>query len=99
PKEMMSASSPAALRLSNTDALDALALEAPQVAGLAVFDAAHLRSLSPPEGEAAGPYLADVGARFRKAAALLEDAGQKKRAEERAADAEAASKAAVAVKP
>lgn len=94
PKEMMSAPSPAALGLTDTRALDALVVEAPTVAGMAAYDAAHLRALSPPEGAAAGAYLADVAARFRTAASLLEDAAQKKRAEDRAADAEAASKAA-----
>ena len=99
PKEMMSATSPAAIGLTDTGALDALEREDPALAGMAAYDAAHLRSLSPPDGEAAGAYLADVAARFRKAAGLLEDAGQKKRAEERAADAEAASKAAGRAKP
>jgi hypothetical protein len=93
PQEMMAASSPAALGLQRTDALDALAAEGGKSAGMAAFDAAHLRSLSPPEGDAAGPYLTEVAARFRKAAALLEDGAQKKRAEERAADAEASAKA------
>ncbi|MBN9166032.1 MAG: hypothetical protein J0I07_34100 [Myxococcales bacterium] len=99
PKEMMSAPSPQALGLTDTRALDALVIEAPTVAGMAAYDAAHIRSLSPPEGDPAGPYLADVAARFRKAAALLEDPAQRKRAEERAADAEAASKAAGDGKP
>ncbi|MBX3202167.1 MAG: hypothetical protein KF894_28820 [Labilithrix sp.] len=94
PKEMMSATSPAAIGLTDTGALDALEREDPALAGMAAYDAAHLRALSPPDGEAAGPYFADVAARFRRAAGLLEDAGQKKRAEERAADAEAASRAA-----
>jgi hypothetical protein len=98
-KEMMTAPSPSALGLSNTEALDALAGERSPVAGMAAFDAAYLRSLCPPEGEAAGPYLADVAARFRKAARLLEDSAQKKRAEGLAADAEAASKAATEPKP
>jgi hypothetical protein len=98
-KEMMTAPAPSALGLGNTDALDALAKETSPVAGMAAFDAAHLRSLSPPEGEAAGPYLADVAARFRNAARLLEDKTQKKRAEERAVDAETASKAATGAKP
>ena len=94
-KEMMTAASPAALHLNDTAALDALASEAPLgIAGMAAFDAAHLRSLSTPEGDAAAPYLADVAARFRRAAGLLEDPAQRKRAEERAADADAAAKAA-----
>ncbi len=92
-KEMMTAASPGALHLNDTDALDALASEAaPAIAAMAAFDAAHLRSLSAPEGDAAAPYLTDVAARFRKAAGLLEDPAQKKRAEERAADADAAAK-------
>lgn len=94
-KAMMTAPSPAALGLKDTEALDALTREAPaRIAGMAAFDAAHLRSLSTPEGDAAGPYLFDVAVRFRKAAALLTDPEQKKRAEERAADAEAAARAA-----
>jgi len=93
-KEMMAAPSPAALHLTDTDALDALASEAPpRIAGMAAYDAAHLRSLSPPDGEGAGAYLADVAARFKKAAGLLEDPAQKKRAEERAAEADAIAKA------
>lgn len=93
-REMMTAPSPAALHLNDTDALDALASEAPaRIAGMAAYDAAHLRSLSPPDGDGAGPYLADVAARFKKAAGLLEDPAQKKRAEERATDADAAAKA------
>jgi hypothetical protein len=98
-KEMMSAPSPAALGLTNTDALDALAAESSKLAGMAAFDAAYLRALSPPDGGPAVSYLADVAARFRKAAGLLEDADQKKRAEDRAANAEAASKAVSAATP
>jgi hypothetical protein len=41
-----------------------------------------------------GPYLADVAARFRRAAGLLEDPTQKRRAEERATEADAIAKAA-----
>ncbi len=94
PKDMMAAPSPAAIHLTDTGALDALASEAPaRIAGLAAYDAAHLRSLSPPDGDAAAPYLADVAARFRKAAGLLEDPAQKKRAEERAVEADAIAKA------
>lgn len=90
---MMAAPAPSALGLGNTDALDALAAEPSSVAGMAAFDAAHLRSLSPPDGAAAGPWFADVSARFEKAASLLEDPAQKKRAKERAAAADATSKA------
>jgi hypothetical protein len=92
-KEMMTAPSPAGLALNGTDALDALLAEEPKLAGFAAFDAAHLRSLSPPDGAAAAPYFADVAARFEKAAGLLEDPVQKKLAKERAAAAEATSKA------
>jgi hypothetical protein len=97
-KEMMSAPSPSALGLNHTEALDALVAEGGKTAGMAAFNAAHLRSLSPPEGEAAAPYLSDVAARFRKAASLLEDPAQKKRAEERASDLEAAARAASSAK-
>lgn len=95
-KEMMAASSPSALGLTSTAALDELAADPKDAgaAGRAAFDAAHLRSLSPPEGAAAGPFFVDLAARFRRAASLLEDAGQKKMAEERAVDADAAAKAA-----
>lgn len=98
-QEMMVAPSPSALGLGHTEALDALVAEGGNVAGMAAFDAAHLRSLSPPEGDAAGAYLGDVAARFRRAASLLEDPLQKKRAEERAADADAAAKAVGSAKP
>lgn len=97
-KEMMMAPSPAALNLNHTEALDALVAEGGKVAGMAAFDAAHLRSLSPPEGAEANAYLMDVSARFKKAASLLEDPTMKKAAEARAADAEAAAKAGAAAK-
>lgn len=92
-KEMMSAASASALGLGNTDALDALAAEHSPVAGMAAFDAAHLRSLSAPDGAAAGPWFTDVAARFERAAGLLEDPALAKRAKERAATAEATAKA------
>jgi hypothetical protein len=92
-KEMMSAPSPAALGLDHTEALDALAAESKKTSGLAAFDAAYLRALSPPEGEAARPYLLDVAARFRKAATMLDDGALKKRAEDRANEAESLAKA------
>jgi hypothetical protein len=49
--------------------------------------------LSPPEGDGAAPYLLDVATRFRKAATLLEDPAMKRKAEDRAKDADAAAKA------
>jgi hypothetical protein len=94
-REMMSAPSPSALGLAGTEALDALAAEPSSVAGLAAFDAAHLRSLAAPDGAPAGPWFTDVATRFEKAAALLEDSAQKRRAMERAAAAEATAKAIV----
>jgi hypothetical protein len=90
-KEMMTAPSSAS-NLNHTEALDALVAQGGKEAGMAAFDAAHLRSLSVPEGAESAPYLRDVAARFERAAALLEDPAQKKRAEERAADLEAAAK-------
>lgn len=91
--DMMSAPSPAALDLVHTEALDALAAEGGPRGGMAAFDAAYLRALSPPE-HGAREHLADVAARFRKAATLLGDATAKAKAEARAADADAAAKAA-----
>ncbi len=86
---MMNAPSPAALDLTHTEALDALADEGGPFAGMAAFNAAELRALSPPEGDGGGPYLRDVAARFRSAEARLTDPAQKKRAAERAAELEA----------
>jgi hypothetical protein len=91
-KEMMGAPSPSALGLNHTEALDALVAEGGKLAGAAAFDAAYLRSLCPPEGEAAKAYLVDVAARFRKAETLLDDPAQRKRARDRATDAEASIK-------
>ena len=59
------------------------------VAGMAAYDAAHLRALSPPDGDDAKAYLRDVATRFRKAEALLVDPAQKKNAAQRAADIDA----------
>jgi hypothetical protein len=87
--EMMRAPTPAALDLRHTEALDALVGEGGPLAGLAAYDAAHLRALSPPEGADAVPYLKDVAARFRKAEALLGDPVQKKIAAQRAAEIDA----------
>lgn len=87
--DMMRAATPAALELRHTEALDALVAEGGPLAGMAAFDAAHLRSLSPTEGEGAAAYLKDVAARFRKAESLLSDPAQKKAAAQRATDVEA----------
>ncbi len=82
--EMMRAPTPSAFELQHTEALDVVASENGPYAGWAAFDAAHLRSLSPPEGAAAGPYFTDVAARFRKAETLLTDPAKKKLALQRA---------------
>ena len=88
--DMMSAPTPAKLQLSRTAALDALAAEGGPLSGMAAFDAAHLRALSPPEGDASS-HFKDVAARFRKAAQLL--SGEAKQlAEARAGDADTAAK-------
>ena len=87
--EMMRAPTPAALDLRHTEALDALVAEGGPLAGLAAYDAAHLRALSPPEGADAAPYLKDVAARFRKAETLLSDPAQKKLAAQRATEVDA----------
>jgi hypothetical protein len=98
-QEMMSAQSPSALNLTHTEALDALTAEGGKVAGMSAFNAAHLRSLSPPDGPDANAYLTDLVTRFKKAATLLaDDPALAKRATERAADIEATSKS-VAPKP
>lgn len=87
--EMMRAPTPAALDLRHTEALDALVAEGGPMAGMAAYDAAHLRALSPPEGAEAVPYLKDVAARFRNAETLLTDPTQKKLAAQRAAEVDA----------
>jgi hypothetical protein len=87
--EMMRAPTPAALDLRHTEALDALVTEGGPLAGMAAFDGAHLRALSPPEGADAGPYLRDVATRFRKAETLLTDPAQKKTAAQRGAEVDA----------
>jgi hypothetical protein len=87
-RAMMTVPSPAALSLGHTEALDALAAAGGPLAGPAAFDAALLRSLSPPDGDGAGAAFADIAARFRKAAALLDDPADKRRAEQLAADVE-----------
>jgi len=87
--EMMRAPTPAALDLRHTEALDALVAEGGPLAGLAAYDAAHIRALSPPEGADAAPYLKDVAARFRKAETLLADPAQKKLAGQRATEVDA----------
>jgi hypothetical protein len=86
---MMRAPTPAALDLRHTQALDALVNEGGLLAGMAAYDAAHLRALSPPEGADAAPYLRDVALRFRKAEALLTDPAQKKAAAQRASEIDA----------
>ena len=87
--EMMRAPTTAALDLRHTEALDALVAEGGPMAGMAAYDAAHLRALSPPEGAEAVPYLKDVAARFRNAETLLTDPTQKKLAAQRAAEVDA----------
>ena len=87
--EMMRAASPAALELRHTEALDALVAENGPLAGYAAFDAAHIRSLAPPEGSEAGPFFRDLAARFRKAETLLTDADSKSRAHKRAEEIDA----------
>ena len=89
PAEMMRAPSASTLDLIHTDALDALVAEGGPLAGWAAFDAAHLRSLSAPDGPEAGPYFHAVAARFRKAESLLTDAAKKKSALKRAEETDA----------
>lgn len=93
PQEMMTAPSPSALGLDHTEALDALAAEGGKNAGAAMYDSAYLRSLMVPDDATASAYLADISARAKKASALMTDADQKKKADQLAADSDAASKA------
>jgi hypothetical protein len=94
PQAMMTAPSPSALGIDRTGALDALAGEGGPLAGMAAYDAAHLRSLgAPDEPSAAASHLRDVATRFRTASELLTDPAQKKLAAGRAAEADAAAKA------
>jgi hypothetical protein len=88
---MMLAPTAAALNLGHVDALDSIAAEGHATSGLAAFDAAHLMSISVPEGEPAAAHLKDVAVRFKKSAPLLPDASTKKLAEQRAEEAEAAA--------
>ncbi|MBL9108291.1 MAG: hypothetical protein JNM74_03440, partial [Myxococcales bacterium] len=90
---MMKAPSPAALALRHTEALDELAKGSGPNAGLAAFDAAWLRMLSPAEG-AGADYFTDVARRFREAEAKLVSPADKQKARERAALAEETAKAA-----
>ena len=87
--DMMRAPTPGALDLRETQALDLVVAEGGPFAGMAAFDAAHLRALAPVEGAGAAVYLEDVAARFRKAESLLTDPAQKKLAAQRAVEAEA----------
>ncbi len=96
--DMMRAPSAAALGLRHTEALDALVAERGPLAGWAAFDAAHLRSVSPPEGPEAGPFFKDVAVRFRKAESLLTDPAKKKQAGKRAEESDAIA-ASTAGKP
>ncbi len=92
-KEMMLAPAPSALGLTHTEALDELAAGGGKNAGRAAYDAAYLRSLCAPDDATASAYLADVAARAKKASSLLTDPDQKKKADQLAADSDAASKA------
>lgn len=97
-KEMMMAPNAAALNLGHVDALDSVAAEGHAAAGLATFDAAHLKSIAIPEGEGAAAHLRDVASRFKKAAPLLPDASTKDLAVKRGEEAELAA-ASAAAKP
>lgn len=91
--EMMSASTPHALNVGKTDALDVIAAEKGQLAGMAAFDAALLRETTPPP-EARPEYFQDLAKRYRSAADLLVDPTYKARAAERADHAEKIAAAA-----
>lgn len=88
-RALMTAPSPSALGFDHTEALDAVAAEGGPLAGMAAYDAAHLRALATPDGAAAVPWLTDVAERFRRAETLLTVPEQKALAGKRAAEAEA----------
>ena len=90
---MMKVASPAALGLAHTEALDELAAGTGPHAGLAAFDAAWLRQLSPPEG-AGSDYFEDLAKRFNAAEAKLTNPADKAKAKERAVVATETAKAA-----
>jgi hypothetical protein len=92
--DMMRAPTPSALDLRETQALDLLASEGGPFAGMAAYDAAHLRALAPVEGHGAIAYMKDVAARFRKAESMLTDPAQKKVAAQRAAEVDAIASSA-----
>ena len=88
---MMKAASPAALELRHTAALDELAAGSGPYAGIAAFDAAWLRQLSPPS-DASAEYFGELAKRFVAAEAKLTNASDKAKAKERAILAEETSK-------
>lgn len=90
---MMKSPSPAALELRHTEALDELAHGTGPYAGIAAFDAAWLRQLSPPEG-ATAEYFSDVAKRFLAAESKVTNPADKAKAKERALLAEETAKAA-----
>jgi hypothetical protein len=85
--EMMVRAPLADLRIGNVVALDALADGGGKMATMAAFDAALIKQLSAP-ATATAAYWRDVAARFRKAAALMDDLHDRADAEQRASEAE-----------
>jgi hypothetical protein len=90
--ELMRRATQEPLGVVDTAALDAVARAKGKYAGMAAFDAALVRQLGAPRAADAA-YWNDVAGRFRGAAALLTDPGQRTKAEElsRAAEATAAA--------
>ena len=83
---------PSVLKAPATAALAAIAKAGSRHAGAAAFDAAIVQQLAAPEG-AGADYWTEVAGRFKAAAALLSDPGERATAEDRAKAAEALAKA------
>ena len=71
---------------SHTEALDALVAEGGPLAGMAAYDAAHLRALSPPEGDDAGPTCATSLRAFARPSRSSPTRSRRSGAAQRAAD-------------
>jgi hypothetical protein len=90
---MMNMTSLSAYELRNTEALDALAAEPGYLySGMASFNAARLRSMSPPD-KAGAAWFNEVAARFTDAESKLSVPAEKAKAREAAEAARATAKA------
>jgi len=93
--EMMERVTLSGLGIGRTSALDNLVAEAGPYAGKAAFDSALIAQLAAPAG-AGADYWRDVAERFRRAAAAMADAHDKREAETRAREADETASAIAA---